>query len=65
MYIIALLLFWLNDNLCLCELGKTEENEKICYHEKNDQFEGSEDVSIIVCIIVLLSISKCVTNKGM
>jgi len=52
MYIIALLLFWLNDNFCLCELGKTEETEKICYHEKNDQFEGSEDVSIFVLLFL-------------
>lgn len=52
MYIIALLLLWLNDKLCLCELGETEETEKVCYHEKNDQFEGCEDVSIIICIII-------------
>ncbi len=40
------------ENLSLCELGKTEETEKICYHEKNDQFKGSEDVSIITCIVL-------------
>lgn len=51
MYIIALFLLWLNDKLCLCELGEAEEAEKICYHEENDQFEGCEAVSIIVCVI--------------
>lgn len=49
----ALFLLWLNDNLSLCELGKTEETEKICYHEKNDQFKGSENVSIIIICIIL------------
>lgn len=40
MYIRALFLLWLNDKLCFCELGETEETEKIRYHEKNDQFKG-------------------------
>lgn len=50
---VALFLLWLNANLCLCELGEAEETEEICYHEKNDHYEGCEAVSIVACVIIV------------